>query len=112
MVADRLVTPEERLAVLNVMKKAMPLTERDDEKRALLGGVGFVRHVETLRFVVPYLDEPALAQAACRGVVELAHSKTLREPNKEEFAKALDRVIAICKDKGLVDRAKQYKDGR
>ena len=44
-----------------------------------------------------------------KGVVELAHSKMLREPNKEEFARALDRVIALCKDKSLVDRAKQYK---
>jgi hypothetical protein len=105
-------TPEERLAVLNVMKKAMPLAARDDERRALLSGIGFVRHIETLRFVLPYLDDPALAQAACKGVVELAHSKMLREPNKAEFDKALDRVISICKDKGLVDRAKQYKEGR
>jgi hypothetical protein len=26
--------------------------------------------------------------------------------------KALDRVIAMCKDKVLVDRAKSYKEGR
>ena len=35
--------------------------------------------------------------------------RLLREPNRAEFDKALDRVIALCKDKGLVDRAKQYK---
>ncbi len=98
--------------MLNVMKKAMPLATRDDERRAILAGLGFVRHIETLRFVLPYLDDAALAQAACKGIVELAHSKMLREPNKAEFEKALDRVIAICKDKGLVDRAKQYKEGR
>jgi HEAT repeat protein len=102
-------TPEERLEVLEVMKRAMKLTARDDERKAILEGLGNVRHVETLRYVVGYLDQPALAQAACKGVVELAHSKTLREPNRAEFARALDRVIAICKDKGLVDRAKQYK---
>jgi hypothetical protein len=105
-------TPDERLAALNVMKKAMGLATRDEERRAILDGIGFVRHIETLRFVVPYLDQPALAQSACRGVVELAHSRMLREPNKTEFAKPLDRVIAMCKDKGLVDRAKQYKEGR
>ena len=68
-----------------------------------------VRHIETLRYILPYLDQPMLAQAACKGVVELAHSRMLREPNRAEFAKALDRVIVLCKDKGLVDRAKQYK---
>ena len=105
-------TPEERLAALNVMKKAMPLATRDEERRAILAGLGNVRYIETLRFVVPYLDEPALAAAACKGVVELAHSKMLREPNKAEFEKALDRVITLCKDKALVDRAKQYKEGQ
>jgi HEAT repeat protein len=105
-------TPEERLAALETLKKAMKLATHAEERRALLEGIGFVRHIDTLRFVVPYLEDKALAQSACKGVVELAHSKTLREPNKEEFRKALDRVIALGKDKALVERAKQYKDGR
>jgi HEAT repeat protein len=105
-------TPEEKLAALTVMKKTMELAERESEKRAILDNVGFIRHIDTLHFVVPYLDQPALAQSACKAVVELAHSKMLREPNKAEFDKVLDRVIAMCKDKGLVDRAKQYKEGR
>src|SRR5262249_33102231 len=57
-------TPDERLAALDVMKKAMALADRDDERRAILEGLGNVRHIETLRFVLPYLDQPALAQAA------------------------------------------------
>jgi HEAT repeat protein len=105
-------TPDERLTVLGVMKKAMTLATRDEERRAILEGLGNIRHIETLRFVVPYLDQPAFVQSACKGVVELAHSKMLREPNKAEFDKALDRVIALCKNPGLVDRAKQYKEGR
>ncbi len=105
-------TPEERLTTLETLKKTMKLAARDEDRRVLLEGIGFVRHIETLRFVVPYLDDKTLGQAACKGVVELAHSKTLREPNKEEFGKPLDRVIALCKDKALVERAKQYKDGR
>ncbi|MBA4191429.1 MAG: hypothetical protein C0467_25905 [Planctomycetaceae bacterium] len=103
-------TPEERLAALAVMKKAMELASRDDERKAILEGLGNVRHIDTLHFVVPYLDQPALAQAACKGIVELAHSKMLREPNKAEFAKVLDRVIATTKDKGLAERAKGYKN--
>jgi HEAT repeat protein len=105
-------TPEERLAVLDAMKKAMELATRNEERRAILGGLGNIRHIETLRFVLPYLDQPALVQAACKGVVELAHSKMLREPNKAEFDKALDRVIVLCKDTTLIERAKQYKEGR
>jgi hypothetical protein len=105
-------TPDERLASLGAMKMAMPLAARDDERRAILEGLGNVRHIETLRFALPYLDRPALEQSACKAVVELAHSKSLREPNRQEFAAALDRVIARCKDGGLVERARRYKDGR
>jgi HEAT repeat protein len=105
-------TPDERFAALGVMKKAMAHATRDEERRAILEGLGNVRHIETLRFVVPYLDQPAFVQSACKGIVELAHSKMLREPNKAEFDKALDRVIAVCKNPALVDRAKQYKEGR
>ncbi|WP_439626552.1 HEAT repeat domain-containing protein [Gemmata sp.] len=105
-------TPEERLAALAVLKRAMELSTRDDERRAILEGLGNVRQIETLHYVLPYLDQPALAEAACKGVTGLAHSKTLREPNKAEFAKALDRVIATTKDKGLADRAKGYKNAQ
>jgi HEAT repeat protein len=97
---------EPRLATL---KKAMELTTRVQERKALLEGIGFVRHLETLRYVLPYLDDKDFNQSACKAVVELAHSRMLREPNKAEFDKALDRVIALCMDKTLVERARQYK---
>src|SRR5205823_4981019 len=97
---------EVRLAQL---QKALELATRDEDKRLVFEGLGTVKSIETLRFVVPLLEDKALAQGACKAVVELAHSKTLREPHKAEFEKALDRVIAVCMDKGLVERAKQYK---
>jgi HEAT repeat protein len=102
-------TPEERLATLKVLTRAMELATRENERRAILEGLGNVRHIETLRFLVGYLGQPALAQSACKGIVALAHSRMLREPNRAEFGKALDRVITLCKDKGLVDRARQYR---
>lgn len=98
--------PEPRLAAL---KKAMDLATRNEERKAILEKLGPVRHVETLRYALRYLDDKDLAQSACKGIVELAHSKPLREPNQAEFNKALDRVIAVCTDRGLVDRARSYK---
>ena len=67
--------------------------------------------VETLRFVLPYLDRPQIAQVACETTVELAHHRELRDPNRSEFDKALDKVIAISKDPVVVDRASRYKRG-
>jgi HEAT repeat protein len=103
---------EQRLTSLAALKKAMELAGRAEERRAILQGIGFVRTLDTLRYVLPYLDDKDLNQSACKAVVELAHSRTLREPNQAEFNPVLDRVIGLCKDKGLVERARQYRQGR
>jgi hypothetical protein len=100
------------LEKLQLLKRAMPLAERNDERAVLLERAAGLRHVETLRFVVPYLDRPELAQQASRTVVELAHHRDLRDPDKAEFLKALDKVIAVSKDAGVVERAKDYKADR
>jgi HEAT repeat protein len=97
------------LARLDSLKKAMDLAQKDSDRRLALEAMGNVKHIDTLRHVMGYLDDKSLSQSACKAVVELAHSKMLREPNRAEFHKALDRVIAICKDKGLIERAKDYK---
>ena len=54
------------------------------------------------------MDQPQFAQVACETVVELAHHKELRQPNKTEFNKALDKVILISKDPEVILRAKHY----
>jgi HEAT repeat protein len=97
---------------LNLLKKTMTMVTRDEERNLVIRRARAVRTIESLRFAVPYLDQPALAQAACGTVVELAHHRELREPNKAEFGKALDVVIRIGKDPGMVDRAKRYKKGQ
>ena len=104
---DRKVAEEK----LNLLKRAMPLTTTDEERGWLIERAANVRHVETLRFVAPYLDQPALAQRACRTVVDLAHHRDLREPNKAEFASALEKVINRSKDGGQVNRAEKYLAG-
>jgi hypothetical protein len=45
-------------------------------------------------------------------VVELAHHRGLREPNKAEFDQALDKVIQTSQDATVVDRAQRYKKGQ
>ena len=97
---------------LDLLKTAMEMATRDEERNLVLQRAKAVRTVETLRFVVHYLAQPALAQEACATVVELAHHRKLRDSNKAEFDKALDTVIEIGKDPDVVDRAKRYKKGQ
>jgi hypothetical protein len=95
-----------------MLQNAMELAGGDEDRKKVLRGLGNARVIAALRFVLPYLDNPGLAQEACRAVVELAHSQNLRNPNQKEFNPALDRVIAMCNDKGLVERARRYREGR
>jgi hypothetical protein len=95
----------ERLALL---KKAMDLCTSDAQRTAIIKRARAIRSLDTLRFVAPYMDQPQFAQIACETVVELAHHKELRQPNKAEFSKALDKVILLSKDPEVVLRAKHY----
>lgn len=97
---------------LDLLRRTMDLCRRDEDRRRVLERSSAIRTVDTLRFVVPYLDQPALAESACLSVVELAHHQKLRDDNKVEFTKALDRVLATTKNAELVDRSQRYKEGR
>lgn len=97
---------------LELLQKALALCTRDTERNLTLQRAAAIRAPETLRFLVPYLDQPASAQQACQAVVELAHHRDLREPNKAEFDRALDKVIQTSKDATVLDRANRYKKGQ
>jgi len=97
---------------LELLKKTMTLCERDEDRKRVLERANAIRTVDTLRFVMPYLDDPNLAEPACLSVVELAHHRSLRDANKDEFTKALDKVLGMTKNEELVDRATRYKQGQ
>jgi hypothetical protein len=66
--------------------------------------------MDTVHWVLTYFDDPKLAQDACFSIVEMAHHRELRHPNKAEFEKILDRVMATSKDAIVVERARRYKN--
>jgi len=97
---------------LELLQKTMTLCQRDEDRRRVLERANAIRTIETLRFVVPYLDDPNLAEPACLSVVELAHHRTIRDANKDEFTKALDKVQGTTKNEELIERAERYKQGQ
>jgi len=94
---------------LDLVKKVMTMCNDNDDRNLLLRRASAIRTVETLRYVRAFLDQPQHAESACESIVELAHHRGLREPNKAEFHQALDKVIATSKDAVVIDRAKRYK---
>jgi HEAT repeat protein len=100
---------EERLELL---RTAMSMCQHDRERDLVIQRARAIRIPATLRFIVTYLDQPALAHRACESIVELAHHRSLREPNKKEFDRALDRVIETSRDATILDRAQRYKNNQ
>src|SRR5690606_34348604 len=76
------------------LKQAIDMAERHAERRLALDRMASVRTVESLRTLVPYLDNPELSGSAARSIAELARHQHLRNPHKGEFIAALERVIA------------------
>jgi hypothetical protein len=97
---------------LELLRKTMSLCERDEDRRRVLERANAIRTVDTLRFVVPYLDNVELAEPACLSVVELSHHRHLRDANKDEFTKALDKVLVTTKNPEIMERAARYKQGQ
>ena len=97
---------------LKMLQEAMKLVATDAERKTILKRAAAIRSMDTLHYVVTFMDDPALGQQACATVVELAHHRELRLPHEAEFNKLLDQVIAVSKDPVVVERAKLYKAGR
>ncbi|MBS0209148.1 MAG: HEAT repeat domain-containing protein [Planctomycetes bacterium] len=96
---------------LDRMKQAIKEAQTDEEKTLVIRLARTSYDVDTLRFVLPYVDESPFAQIACETIVELAHHREVRDPNKAEFDKALDKVIAATSNPEVVERANRYKRG-
>lgn len=97
---------------LELVKKTMALCTSDAERARLLERANAIRTFETFQFVVPFLDQQALAAPAGKSVVELAHHQKLRDAHKPAFLAALDKVLATTQDPELVERATRYKEGK
>jgi HEAT repeat protein len=93
------------------MKQAMAAAKTAEERAFVVNRCRTSYSIESLRYVLPFLEQPEFVQLACETIVELAHHRELREPNKGEFDPALDKVIKLSKDAVVVDRANRYKRG-
>jgi HEAT repeat protein len=97
---------------LMLLMDAMKMCEQDDERELVVQRARAVRSVDSLRYLLTYLDHPSLAQEACESIVELAHHRTLRDAYKNEFHAALDRVMQTTQDPIVKERAQRYKNNQ
>ncbi len=93
---------------LQWLRQAMEMATRNDERSLAVQRAGAIRTLDAFQFVVSYLDDPRLSQAASRAIVELAHHQALRDADRDGFAAALKQVVAIATDDESKQRASRY----
>ncbi|MCE9631291.1 MAG: hypothetical protein K8S94_11345 [Planctomycetia bacterium] len=101
-------------ATLAMLEGAMALAAdgpTEDRGFILERTAAAVRTMDAVEWLAGYLDDPSTAQAACRGLVGLAHHKDLRRPNLERFRTLLDRVATLAEDPAVANRAQRYRLG-
>lgn len=96
---------------LAMLKNAMKFADANANREWILTRAASVRSLETVDWVAGYLDDPDLAQTACKTIVELAHHRFLRQPNKAHFEPILRKVEATAKDKSVAALAEKARLG-
>jgi len=96
---------------LAMLKRAMSIAKDDADRQWCLSRAATIRTMETVDWAASFLDDSVLSQTACVVIVELAHHRFLREPNKTTFDPILLKVEQTAKDKEIVERAKKSRLG-
>ena len=96
---------------LDLLKKAFGAAQNDANRNLALSRAASVRTLDTVKWAMEQIDNPALSETACQVVVELAHHRFLRQPNKEWFDPILRKVEATAKDKSIVEQAAKARMG-
>ncbi|MDR0328498.1 MAG: HEAT repeat domain-containing protein [Planctomycetaceae bacterium] len=100
------------VAKVKRLAEAYELAKRIEEKRLIIERVGQIRTVESLRFVLQYVDEEELQERACESILDLAHQVELKRTALDEFNAALDKVLAVTKRDDFRERVNRYKSQR
>jgi len=90
---------------LAMCREALPLAERPEEKRLVLGALGGVHNAESLALVVPCLDDPALKNEAAAAALSIG--ERLADARPAEVAEAMNKVLGATENPDLQKRARE-----
>lgn len=88
---------------LRMLREAMELATRADERRQVLSGLGEVNTPEALAIVLPSLSDREVAAEAAAAAVSIADR--LRDSHPKEAKAAAEKVLEVSKDRRVVRRA-------
>jgi HEAT repeat protein len=96
------IPAKDRLAIC---RQAVTMIERTAEKRMLLGAIGRLENVGSLKLIIPYLDDPAVKNEAVTTVMAIVRKRP-KSLNTPVAKKALEKVITAADKPAIVKEAK------
>ena len=93
---------------LALLREAMEIASRVDDKKMVLGGLSSVPHIDALRWGLSYLEKDTFREEAAAAVVGVARAINGQYP--DEAKDALKRVMAASKNQHLCKQAQQVVD--
>jgi HEAT repeat protein len=101
------VTVQKKLAAF---KEILPMVQRNEEKKLLLGALGNINSADAVAMIVPYLDASGTREEACAAAVGIAE-KLLKGRNASKVAskliKPLEKVAQVTTNPDMARRAKR-----
>jgi HEAT repeat protein len=97
--------PEEKLGML---KTAMDLARRPEERKLVLKGASAVRTADGLSFIVRHLDDANLRMEAAGALVAMARDDRFRKANRRDLKSALEKARGFVADKRLAGEIRKY----
>jgi HEAT repeat protein len=95
------VTIQKKLATF---KEILPLIQRNQEKKLLLGVLATVPSAEALTMAMSHLDNAATKNEACFAAVAISEKIVQQKPS--EVADAMQKVIRATNNRGVLRRAR------
>ncbi len=97
-------------AKLEKLQDAFAIAD-DTEKKLAVTRASAIRTTRAVAWLAALLDDSTVSQEACASIVELAHHRFLRQPNKAFFEPILLKVEATAKDAKIRELAAKARMG-
>lgn len=104
--AGELTKQKKTREAMKMFASAASVAKRTEEKKQILGALPGVGMIEALNLAVSFLSDSAVVREAGLAAVKLAKDLTRGKP--KDVSDAMKKVVASCKDKGILKEAKRY----
>jgi len=100
----RLAPQSDEPEKFDVLKKAMAMADRDEERQLILSALGSVPSTEAIELAATHLDNPVLREEACVAAVTIAE-KIPGSRDSSRVAAVMKKVAKLTTNKELAARA-------